>query len=78
MLYIACIEQENIVDNDFNEDVRTFLMSDFWSTFDKYFSGVLTILINKKFYRRMSCYVELLLFLHFLLPKLTIIFLIWS
>ena len=42
LLYIACIEQENNVDDDFTEYVRTFLMSDFWSTFDKYFSGVLT------------------------------------
>ena len=35
---IATIEQENNVDDDFTEDVSTFLMSDFKSTFDKYFS----------------------------------------
>ena len=29
LLYIAHIEQENNVDNEFTEDVRTFLMSDF-------------------------------------------------
>ena len=54
LLYIACIEQENNVDDEFTEDVRTFLISDFLSALDKYFSGVLTILISKEFCRRAS------------------------
>ena len=35
LFYIARIEQENNVYDDFTEDVRTFLMSYFLSTFDK-------------------------------------------
>ena len=48
------------------------------STFGKFFSGVSTILINKKICRRLSWNVDLLLFFHFLLLKLTIILIIWS
>ena len=33
LLNIACIEQENNIGDDFTEDVRTFFMSDFLSTF---------------------------------------------
>ena len=29
MFYISCIEQENNVDDDFNEDLRNFLVSYF-------------------------------------------------
>ena len=31
---IARIEQENYVDDEFTEDVHTFIMSDFQSAFD--------------------------------------------
>ena len=47
-------------------------------TFDKYVSGVSTILVNNEFCGWVSWYVELLLFSHFLLTKLTIILIIWS
>ena len=78
ILCIACIEQENNFDYDFTEDVNNFLMSNFLSTFDNPFSGVSKILINDKWCRWVSCQVEVLLFLNFLLPKLTIILFIWS
>ena len=46
LLYIARIEQANNVDDDFTEYVHTFLISDFWSKFDKSFSGLSTIIIS--------------------------------
>ena len=52
ILYIERIEQENKVEYNFTEYVHNFLMSDFQSNFDRSFSGLLTILINKKFCRR--------------------------
>ena len=39
LLDIAHIEKVNNVDDDFTEDVRTFLISDFQSTLNKYFFG---------------------------------------
>ena len=57
LLYIARIEQKNY--DDFNEDVRTFLMSDFLSRFDKSFSGVSEVLINNEFCRRVIWKVEM-------------------
>ena len=46
LLYIARIEQENNVDYDFTEDVRTFLMYDLRSRSDKYSSWLSTIRID--------------------------------
>ena len=40
LLYIARIEQDNIVDDAFTEDVHTFLISDFQSTLDIFFRDV--------------------------------------
>ena len=39
ILYMTRIEQENNVDDDFTEDVRTFLISYSLSTLDKSFRG---------------------------------------
>ena len=47
IFYIARIEQENNIDDKFTEDVRTVIMSDFQSAFDKSFSGVSKVLIKK-------------------------------
>ena len=52
LLYIARIEQENIVYDDMNEYVRTFLISYFLSTLDISFSGISTIIISNTFYRQ--------------------------
>ena len=78
ILYTSCIQQENNVDDDFTEDVRTFIISGYPSTLYQYFSGVLEILISNKLYRRVSWVEDLLLSSTFLLPKLTIILIIWS
>ena len=43
LLYIAFIEQNNYVDDNFIEDVHTVLLSNFLSTFDISFSGLSTI-----------------------------------
>ena len=44
----------NHVDVDLNEEVRTFIISDFPSRLDKYVSGVPTTIIGNKFYGRVS------------------------
>ena len=75
ILYIAHIKQENNVGDDFIEDVRTFLLSIFLSTFDKYLPGVLKILNNNEFLRWLCWRVELLLFSNLLQPKLKLFFL---
>ena len=62
LLYISRIEPENDVDDDFTEDVRTSLKSDFLSTLDKYFSGVSMILIRNEFCRWVSWGEELSFF----------------
>ena len=62
LLYSALIEQEKNVVDDFTEDVHTFLMSDFSSTFDKSFSGVSTILFNNELCGRVIWQVEVSLF----------------
>ena len=67
LLYIERIEQENNVDDDFNEDLRTFLMSYFLSTFAKYFSGVSTIIIGNELCRRLSWNVEFYFFIYYYL-----------
>ena len=48
------IEQENNVDDDFTEDVRTFSYHISESTLDKYFSGVSTIIISNEIFRQVS------------------------
>ena len=65
-----------MVDDDFTEYARTFIMSDFLSTLNKSFLGVSTILNNNKFFIRMSCQEEVFLFSNLLLPKLKIILII--
>ena len=48
LLYITRIYQQNNGDDDFTEDLHTFLISYFLSSLDKYFSGVSTIpIINE-------------------------------
>ena len=37
--YIACIEQENIIDDEVIDDVCIFILSSFLSTFDTSFQG---------------------------------------
>ena len=39
ILYIVRIEQENNVDDDFTEDLRTFIISDFLSILENTFQG---------------------------------------
>ena len=54
ILYISGIKQENNVEDDLTEGLRTFIMPDFLSTWNNYFSGIPTILINNKLCRRVS------------------------
>ena len=72
------IEQKNNVNDEFNEYVSDFFISYLPSTFDKPLSGFLTILISNELCRQVSWGDNLLLFFYFLIPKLTIIFLILS
>ena len=48
-LHISHIEQENNINNDFIENLHTFISFNYLSTFYTSFSGVSTILINKDF-----------------------------
>ena len=54
LLRIALIEQENNVDDDFTEYVRTFIKSYLPSTLDQYFLVVFTIIIIYLLYIRVS------------------------
>ena len=67
---IHCTNWTKNVDDDFTEDVRTFLISNLPSLLDKYFSGASTILISNGLFIQVSWWEELSLFLPELLPKL--------
>ena len=48
ILYISCIKQKQIVNNDLIECVCTFIMFYFRSKFDNSLSGVSKIIINNE------------------------------
>ena len=76
LLYIAHIEHENNYEDESTEDVQTLLVLYFPSTFDKYFSGVSTIITSNELCRQDSRGEDFSVLSTLLLPTLTIILLI--